>query len=55
MIQPHPLSATPGLDPPPSVPTAEEIGQAESLRHYLEALYLDEPSGRVPGSGVVSG
>jgi hypothetical protein len=43
MIQPYPLAATPGLDPPPNVPTAEEIGQAESLRHELEVLYLNRP------------
>jgi len=43
MIQPYPLAATPGLDPPPNVPTAEEIGQAESLRQYLEVLYLKRP------------
>jgi hypothetical protein len=28
MIQPYPLTATPGLDPAPDVPTLEEIGQA---------------------------
>jgi hypothetical protein len=43
MIQPYPLAAIPGLDPPPNVPTAEDIAQAESLRRYLEVLYLDEP------------
>jgi hypothetical protein len=43
MIQPYPLASTPGLDPAPDVPTPEEIGQAESLRHDLEVLYLNRP------------
>ena len=43
MSQPYPLATIPGLDPPPNVPTAEEIGQAESLRRYLEVLYLNRP------------
>ena len=43
MIQPYPLSATPGFDPAPQVPTPEEIAQAERLRHDLEVLYLNRP------------
>ena len=50
MIQPYPLTATPGLDPAPDVPTPEEIGQAESLRRALEALYLNRPAFRAAGA-----
>ncbi|MBL0290632.1 MAG: hypothetical protein IPQ15_08190 [Betaproteobacteria bacterium] len=50
MIQPYPLTATPGLDPAPDVPTAEEIGQAERLRRALEALYLNRPAFRSAGA-----
>jgi hypothetical protein len=49
MIQPYPLSAIPGIDPAPQVPTPEEIAQAESLRHDLEVLYLNRsPSSPQP-------
>jgi|APLow6443716910_1056828.scaffolds.fasta_scaffold465957_2 hypothetical protein len=43
MVQPYPLSATPGLDPAPEVPTPEELRQADDLRQALEALYLNQP------------
>ena len=39
-----PLEATPGVDPAPNVPTADEIRRAEDLLHRIEVrlLHLDE-------------
>ena len=49
MIRSYRLAATPGFDPAPNVPTPEEIGQAESLRHELEVLYLSRPAFKSAG------
>jgi hypothetical protein len=38
----YPLEATPGMDPAPSVPTPEELREAEDLLHRLEARLLPQ-------------
>jgi hypothetical protein len=36
----YPLESTPGMDPAPTVPSPEEILEAEVLLHRLEARLL---------------
>jgi len=36
----YPLESTPGMDPAPTVPSPEEILEAEDLLHRLEARLL---------------
>jgi hypothetical protein len=39
----YPLESTPGMDPAPTVPSPEEILEAEDLLHRLEARLLKPP------------
>jgi len=39
----HPQGEWPECDPPPEVPTIEEIELADALRHELELRYLGRP------------
>jgi hypothetical protein len=39
----HPQGEWPEFDPPPDVPTIEEIELADALRHELEFRYLGKP------------
>ena len=45
-LKPH--GEWPEFDPPPEVPTIEEIELADTLRHDLEVRYLGGPPPEVP-------
>jgi hypothetical protein len=39
----YPLESTPGMDPAPTIPSPEEILEAEELLHRIEARLLKPP------------